>query len=50
MDDLKMGIDNIEGVTFGPPLADRSQSLLFVADDNFNRFAKTQFLLFKVEK
>ena len=50
MDDLKMGIDNIEGVTFGPPLADGSRSLLFVADDNFNRFAKTQFLLFKVEK
>ena len=50
MDDLKMGIDNIEGVTLGPTLADGSRSLLFVSDDNFNRFAKTQFLLFKVEK
>ncbi len=50
MDDLKMGIDNIEGVTFGPTLADGSRSLLFVSDDNFNRFAKTQFLLFKVEQ
>jgi hypothetical protein len=49
MDDLKMGIDNIEGVTFGPTLADGSRSLLFVSDYNFNRFAKTQFLLFKVE-
>ncbi len=49
MDDLGIFIDNIEGVTFGPTLADGKRSLLFIADNNFNPLQKTQLLLFEVE-
>lgn len=49
MDDLGTYIDNIEGVTFGPLLANGKRSLLFVADNNFNPQEKTQFLLFEVD-
>jgi hypothetical protein len=48
MDDLGIYIDNIEGVTFGPDLPNGHKTLLFVADNNFNDFEKTQFLLFEV--
>lgn len=48
MDDLKMVIDNIEGVTFGPTLPNGKKSLLFVSDNNFNSVQRTQFLLFEV--
>ncbi len=49
MDDIGIYIDNIEGVTFGPKLADGKQSLIFVSDNNFNPLQKTQFLLFEIE-
>jgi len=49
MDDLGIFVDNVEGVTFGPTLPDGKRSLIFVADNNFNPFAKTQFLLFEIE-
>lgn len=48
MDDLGIFIDNIEGVTFGPKLKNGNRSLLFVADNNFNPFEKTQILLFEI--
>ena len=48
MDDLGMYIDNLEGMTFGPVLPNGHRSLLFVADNNFSLFEKTQFLLFEV--
>ncbi|MEO8412227.1 MAG: esterase-like activity of phytase family protein [Ginsengibacter sp.] len=48
MNDLGIYIDNIEGVTFGPMLPNGKRSLLFVADNNFNFFEKTQFLLFEI--
>jgi hypothetical protein len=48
MDHLGMYIDNIEGMTFGPKLPNGHKTLLFVADNNFNFFEKTQFLLFEV--
>jgi hypothetical protein len=48
MDDLGRYIDNIEGVTFGPTLANGHRTLIFVADDNFSPLQKTQFLLFEV--
>lgn len=48
MDDLGIYIDNIEGVTFGPNLPNGHRSLVFVADNNFSSFEKTQFLLFEV--
>jgi hypothetical protein len=49
MDDLSIFIDNIEGVTFGPKLANGKQSLLFVSDNNFSAKQKTQILLFEVD-
>lgn len=45
---LNLFIDNIEGVTLGPVLANGRRSLLFVADDNFANSQKSQFLLFEV--
>ncbi len=35
MDDLGVYIDNVEGITFGPRLANGNQTLILVADDNF---------------
>lgn len=49
MDQLGIYIDNIEGVTFGPELANGKRSLLFVSDNNFNPLEKSQFLLFEIE-
>jgi hypothetical protein len=48
MDDLGIYIDNIEGVTFGPDLPNGHKTLLFISDNNFNVFEKTQLLLFEV--
>lgn len=48
MNTLDRYIDNIEGVTFGPALANGHRTLLFVADDNFAAKEKSQFLLFEV--
>ncbi|AWG20101.1 hypothetical protein FFWV33_00490 [Flavobacterium faecale] len=49
MDDLGIFTDNIEGVTFGPKLANGKQSLLFVSDNNFSDQQKSQLLLFEIE-
>lgn len=48
MDDLGVYTDNIEGVTFGPPLANGHKTLLFIADNNFNPLQKSQLLLFEI--
>lgn len=48
MDQLGIYIDNIEGATFGPLMANGHQTLIFVADNNFNDKEKAQFLLFEV--
>jgi hypothetical protein len=48
MGSLGVYIDNIEGVTFGPTLANGHKTLLFVADNNFNPLQVTQLLLFEV--
>ena len=48
MDDLKIYIDNIEGATLGPALANGHRSLLFISDNNFDPRQKTQVLLFEV--
>ncbi|WP_414579155.1 phytase [Anabaena sp. CCY 9402-a] len=42
--DLPTGTDNIEGITFGPKLADGSQSIVLVSDNNFNAAQFTQIL------
>ncbi|MFM6133242.1 MAG: phytase, partial [Sphaerospermopsis kisseleviana] len=38
------GTDNIEGLAFGPKLADGSQSIVLVSDNNFNATQFTQIL------
>ena len=42
-------MDNVEGITFGPTLADGSRTLVLVSDDNFNSTVGTQFFAFKVQ-
>lgn len=46
---LGISLDNLEGMTFGPRLADGTQSLLLVSDDNFSDLQATQFLLFRIQ-
>ena len=50
MDDLGIFTDNIEGLTFGPKLANGNRSLIFVSDNNFSAIQKTQVLLFEVKE
>ena len=44
-------IDNIEGITFGPELSNGNQSLILVADDNFQLYGKqlNQFILLEIK-
>ncbi|WP_158838224.1 esterase-like activity of phytase family protein [Polaribacter sp. L3A8] len=43
-------VDNIEGLTFGPKLANGNQSLILVSDDNFQLYGKqlNQFILLEI--
>jgi Uncharacterized protein conserved in bacteria len=49
MNSLHMYTDNIEGATFGPTLKNGHRTLVFVSDDNFAIFQKTQLLLFEID-
>jgi myo-inositol-hexaphosphate 3-phosphohydrolase len=46
LDDLKLttGLDNVEGLAFGPKLADGRQSIVLVSDNNFSATQFTQIL------
>ena len=46
---LGIRLDNLEAMTLGPRLADGSQSLILVSDDNFKDDQVTQFLLFRLK-
>lgn len=48
MDDLGRYIDNVEGITFGPILANGNKSLILIADNNFQKDEKNQVFLFEV--
>ncbi|MCP5035823.1 MAG: esterase-like activity of phytase family protein [Actinomycetia bacterium] len=48
-DDLGIPIDNIEGMTFGPPLADGRQTLVIVSDNNFGAGQFTQFIVLALD-
>jgi hypothetical protein len=48
LNSLPVRLDNLEGLTLGPILADGSQSLVLIADDNFNRIQRNQMLLFRL--
>ncbi len=41
-------LDNIEGMSWGPTLANGHRTLVFVSDDNFNFLQSTQFLAFEL--
>ncbi|MEB3226885.1 MAG: esterase-like activity of phytase family protein [Synechocystis sp.] len=47
--DLDIDLDNLEGLTLGPVLADGSQSVLLLSDNNFNPEQQTQVLLFRLQ-
>ncbi|NNF66474.1 MAG: esterase-like activity of phytase family protein [Gammaproteobacteria bacterium] len=49
--ELGLRLDNLEGMTFGPRLAERSRTLLLVSDNNFNEKGGqfTQFLAFRLD-
>lgn len=49
LNSLGIFIDNIEGITFGPKLANGKASVLMVSDNNFSDKQKTQILLFEVD-
>ena len=48
LDTLGIELENLEGMTLGPRLADGSQTLVIISDDNFSADQKTQVLLFKL--
>lgn len=45
---LRESLDNFEGLTMGPRLANGDQSLLLISDDNFSRTQVTAFLLLRI--
>ncbi len=45
---LGIVIDNLEGLCFGPTLANGHRTLVLVSDDNFNPGQVTQFLAFEI--
>jgi hypothetical protein len=50
LDALGIRLDNLEGMALGPVLADGSQSLILVSDDNFQPMQINQFLLFRLKQ
>ncbi|WP_251519884.1 MULTISPECIES: esterase-like activity of phytase family protein [Staphylococcus] len=48
-DDNFKKIDNVEGITFGKKLPNGHDSIVLVADDNFNKEQQTQFLAYEVQ-
>jgi hypothetical protein len=49
LDTLGIPLDNVEGMTFGPPLRHGRRSLVLVSDNNFAATQFTQFLLFALD-
>ncbi|MEG5037033.1 esterase-like activity of phytase family protein [Microcoleus sp. AT3-D2] len=49
LETLKIPLDNIEGLTFGPALADASRALILVSDNNFSPLQETQILGFQIK-
>jgi hypothetical protein len=48
--DLKIRLDNLEGMTWGPRLPNGNRSLVLVSDDNFNPRQITLFVAFEVRE
>jgi hypothetical protein len=41
-------LDNIEGICFGPKLANGHDTMVLVSDNNFKKSQRTQFLAFEI--
>lgn len=41
-------LDNIEGIAFGPDLANKKKSLIVVSDNNFGKTQRTLFMVFEI--
>ncbi len=41
-------LDNIEGIAFGPDLANKKKSLIVVSDNNFGKTQRTLFMAFEI--
>jgi hypothetical protein len=48
LNQLRIPLDNLEGLTLGPRLPDGSPSLVIISDDNFSEKQVTQVLLFRL--
>lgn len=48
LNDLGIELDNLEGMSWGPRLANGHRTMVLVADDNFSRQQVTQFLAFEL--
>lgn len=48
MSEKFQSIDNIEGLCFGPKLANGHETLIMVSDNNFKKRQRTQFLAFEI--
>jgi hypothetical protein len=48
LDDLKIRLDNIEGMAIGPTLPSGGKMVLMVSDNNFRRLQVNQVLLFRL--
>ena len=42
-------LDNIEGIAFGPDLANKKKSLIVVSDNNFGKTQRTLFMAFEIK-
>ena len=42
-------VNNLEGLAFGPKISKNERLLIFVSDDNFNKYQQTQFLFFHLK-
>lgn len=49
LDTLGIALDNVEGISWGPLLANGNRSIVLVSDNNFSASQVTQFLAFEVE-
>ena len=49
LETLKIPLDNIEGLTFSPELADGGRGLILVSDNNFSPLQETQILGFQIK-
>jgi hypothetical protein len=48
LDEFSLKLDNVEGLCFGPVLANGHKTLIAVSDNNFSKTQRTEFLAFEI--